>query len=468
MSPVNNPVKGKPVSNRDYGSELNRILEDIELLFNDVHGQWEHEDEPGILALWAVSAWFISRYPFKNKIHTVYPHVVSHLPDCGKSELARALKTVTPNAYIGTPSVAATRKFLIGGKFETLIIDQFHNLGKAKSTDVQQLDEILSNGHAPGVSSLLANKDGTSNDVYQTFYPKALFGLDSYRPSEEVASRLLKFRLFGYSDKEQTEMEHKQQERPPEEHGNRIANDIEQWYNKEIGRLLDDKLLTEDTRTLNDGSRLVKREADNFRILFALADLASGKYPNLIRNAATRMTLESVAREPHTTEADRIDLQIIGLMRKGQLPVDNWAKPNHSPIFEMVETSLKNYDLGWNENGTSRKRTNNRDILPMVTLLVAKESETAELRIAARDLNEICVALGITRKEFLSSYHDARRLTHASVPTVMHRKDTKMTKLYGIDFTTVVFSDEDIKDANPLVYVKRQMRNENRNRTNNS
>jgi hypothetical protein len=443
------PATGQADAN--VSRELNRILTDVELLFNDVHALWEYEDEAAILALWAVSAWFISRYEREfTKIRTVYPYVTSSEPDSGKTELALALSYVTPGAVVCTPTVAAIKRFLNSDTAGTLIIDQFHNLGAAKSTDRCQLDEVLANGHAPGVSSLLADKDTTGNEVRTTFFPKAFFGLSGngyYRPSGEVSTRLLPFRLHGYTDKEQTDLERRQSERPVREHGHRITYAIDQWITETIAKQLDVAILKAESRTLDDGSRLIKRESDNFRILFALADLAEGKYPTLIRKAAGRMSTGAVGLEPDVTEAERIDGLILDLMRNGRLPVDNWYKQAVSPLYEVADkTALRvtEFQLGWN-SGKSRKRST-KDTLPIVTLIISEKEQYAEVRILTKDLPAILTALELNRSDFLKTYLNASRVKHLTpkgelTPVYFRRGDKRGQKTVCLDFTSVVFGE---------------------------
>lgn len=427
--------------------DLAAILGDLEQYFNDVHTAWEHEDEPAIFSLWTVHAHLIRNYPF-TKVCTVYPWVTSWQPDTGKTELAVALSYVTPGGIVVTPTVAAITRFLSDPGMGTLIIDEFQDLGNKSRGDKDFLNSALNNGHRPGVSFLMASPNG-GNEIRSTFYPKAFFGLAEYTPHLTIRTRCIRFKLHPYTDREQVELEARQALRPTEPTGKAIRKTIESWLSEDIARQIDKAMLATETRTLNDGhTRLIKRESGNFRMLFAIADMAGGKYPALIRRVAERLSTGSVTPEADPTEAERLDNLLLGLARNGRLPIDNWLKPGISPLHNSLDTVLTYHDLGFTSD-TSNRRKPAKDMLPMVTLTVNDKAHYAELRIKVRDLPLILTALeNIDQGSFLAAYRAANRLTHLTkdgkpMPIQFHSGDRQGAKMVAIDFTTVVYGKDE-------------------------
>lgn len=443
--PAQSPEPAVPVIESPDGAELARILDALAGYFRDVHASWEYPDEPEALALWTLHAWFIRAYRF-TKEHTAYLEITSREPDCGKTELAEALRRVCPGGIRTGPTVAVITRFLMIPEARTLFIDQFHNLGRAKSVDRELLTQVLSLGHSPGGPIAVTGKDGNieTRDVY---FPKAFIGLDNYRPDDEIRSRCIRFRFRQCSDGEQTELEQRQALRPLTETANRIVYDIQEWVNELSAKALDSAMLDTRTRTLNDGTRLVARESDNFRMLFALADIAGSKYPELIRNVAERMTSGSMSPDPDETEADRIDTGILNLARPGRLPVENWHYPGKPPLPDVPGSGLmlRNSDLGW-----PRPRNHRGDGLPAVTLIVNAKERRAELRIIPANLPQLCSALEVSRQDFTHAYRAAGRL-HAQEDknrrrdtiSVPFRSGEKARTIIALDFRKVIFGKED-------------------------
>jgi hypothetical protein len=426
------------------GAELTRLLDAIAGYLRDAHAGWEHPDEPETLALWIIHTWFIREYDF-TKVCTVYPWITSHDPDCGKSTIAYALKLVCPGAVIASPTVAAITKFLNNPENRVLIIDQFHNLGRSKYTDEQNLYSALANGHAPGTDAMITGKDGNI-EYRSTFYPKVFIGLDAYKPDEEIRSRCIRFRFRPCTDTEQTELEQQQARHPLSETGVKLSYDIRAWATEDAARALDAAMLDIKSRTLNDGTHLTRRESDNFRMLFALADAAGRKYPMLIRDVAARLTSGSESPDPDETEADRIDTKIRDLARTYRLPVENWHHPGKPPLPDVPGSGLmlRNIDLGY-----PRPRNNARDGLPVVTLIVNIKERKAELRILPDDISQIVAALGISRSDLFNAYRMAERL-HAQNDKTRTRNTTNRAfrsgeperTVYALDFTKVIFGKQ--------------------------
>lgn len=423
------------------GGELVRILDTLADYLRDVHAAWEYPDEPEALTLWILHTWFIREYRF-TKEHTAYLEITSREPDCGKTELTEALRRVCPGGIRTGPTVAVITRFLMIPEARTLFIDQFHNLGRAKSVDKELLTQVLSLGHSPGGSIAVTGKDGNieTRDVY---FPKAFIGLDKYRPDDEIRSRSIRFRFRQCSDSEQTELEQRQALRPLIETANRITHDIREWVNESTAIALNAAMLDSRTRTLNDGTRLVARESDNFRMLFALADIAGDKYSKLIRDVAERMTSGSLSPDPDESESGRIDTEIIKLARTGRLPVENWHIPGKPPLPDVPGSGfvLRNSDLGW-----PRPRGRVSDGLPAVTLITNAKDRRAELRILPADLPQLCDALNITRSDLINAFRIAGRL-HAQEDK-NRRRDTvskpfrsgeKARTIIAIDFTKTIF-----------------------------
>lgn len=435
------PESVVPAMESPDGGELARILDTLADYLRDVHASWEYPDEPEALALWTLHAWFIREYRF-TKEHTAYLEITSREPDCGKTELTEALRRVCPGGIRTGPTVAVITRFLMIPEARTLFIDQFHNLGRAKSVDKELLTQVLSLGHSPGGSIAVTGKDGNieTRDVY---FPKAFIGLDKYRPDDEIRSRSIRFRFRQCTDAEQTELEQRQALRPLAETADRIARDIRAWVSEVSATALNTAMLDTRTRTLNDGTRLVARESDNFRMLFALADIAGDKYAKLIRDVAERMTSGSLSPDPDETEASRIDTEIIKLARTGRLPVENWHAPDKAPLPDVPGSGfvVRNTDLGW-----PRPRSRVSDGLPAVTLITNAKEQRAELRILPADLPQLLTALETTRRDLINAYDTAGRL-HAQKDK-NQRRDTvskpfrsgeKARTIIAIDFTKTIF-----------------------------
>lgn len=420
---------------------LARIVDRLCEYFSDVHTHWDDPDEPLTVSLWTLHTWFIRQYEYRYNF-TVYLYVASHGPDCGKTELAKAIIATCNGARGVIPTVAQIKRYLAVAGNRVMVIDQFHNLARAKSVDKEMLDGILNNGHSPGFSINDTALDGTPL-YYDTFYPKAFFGITSYQPTPEVLSRCIRITAHPATLDDTRELSKRQTLRPPDVNAREINRMISEWLTDITTRELDQRM-TDMGKVirLNDGE-IFNREADNWRMMFALADMAGLDYGKRIRDYAAKLTnSHTEVSQADETEAARIDGLILKLARTGRLPVENWKEPGKTPINDHPDVIVRASDFGWPRD--SRYGKDKR--LPAVALLFNPGKREAELRIRTTEMDEIAGALGMTRGDIIRTYRNANRLhaqkgrNYISLPFYSGQKQP--TAVFAIDFSPVVFGIE--------------------------
>jgi hypothetical protein len=361
------------------------------------------DDERLIIACWIIGTYFYE--PWDGWFP--YLHIASLMPNAGKSTIGKAIRDLAYEPKMIFPTVAAMARFKSAG-YHTLIIDEIHHLLTSRNTDREKFYAIANMGNEPGSSEAIAGEMPDDLQMRDMYYPKVWIGIGPGILETALASRGIRIIVMPGNASDQIERERRQSIRPAEIMVPRLRAMLTGLRDSAV---ISDAIragkLSIKTRTLNHGTVIVNRDADNWRILITIADLASDECGKRMREIAYRY--ENQEPEPTETMADQIDAAIKSVMRAKLLTVSNWAhgrEPLPADNFPMT-----NEDFGW-----PRPRGGLRGRLPEGTLICNAGSETAELRFKASEFSEICNALPNgpwAKRDVTRAYQDAGRL-HAA------------------------------------------------------
>ncbi len=229
-----------------------------------------------VIALWAVKAHAFNCFQISPRLHVRSPE-----KRCGKTIVLDVLECLTPRS-IRTENVTTAVLFrLVDGYQPTLLIDEVDSFlkdasGWQSSNSNEELRGALNAGHRRGGQMLRCEGDNHEVRAFKTFAPVALAGIGRLPGTLEDRSitiemrrkkpteRITRFRRDRTGDLDE------------------LASMVARWViDHEISLSAADPDIPE---TLHD------RAADNWRPLFAIADLAGGNWPTLARQVAVRLS----------------------------------------------------------------------------------------------------------------------------------------------------------------------------------
>jgi hypothetical protein len=382
-------VSGKPVTRGASGSAdlLAAIAEHIADRYSGLT-----DDEYLILAVWILHTYLYQACEF-----TVYLHIASLAPDAGKSALAKILADLCYDAERIVPTVATLGQYRESGK-HTLIIDELDSLISSRNTDLAGLWQLLNQGNQPGTPWRVSGQP--DRDM---FFPKALIGIGPGILRDTVASRSIRIMAKPGTDADQTERERRQALRPVIETANALRYRLARFaVKRDIRAQVTAGMHDIATRTLNDGTRIINRDSDIWRVMIVTCDVMGADYGKRMREIAARY----VNSEPEImpTIADTIDSGLRRLMREYKITVINWLD-GKAPLQGKVGYPLTDADFGW-----PAPRNGQRGKLPSASLIHNANERKTELRFIAREFPEICTALNMSAKDIKRAYADAGRL----------------------------------------------------------
>lgn len=419
--------------------EAAALIDAVTEHFQDVH-TFAHEDDAFLLAVWVIQCWLIDAYD-----HTVYIAILSHEPDCGKTELIRAICRLCPQpARSVYPTLAGITRYYVSGN-RVLIIDQIHSLTKSRKFDMHDFVAAIANGHTRDAGdTALAGADNESIEYRSTFGPKLFAGLTSVKFDEEIDSRLLRILARPGSDTDARERERRKKLRPVRNVSAALAAGLERFASPELIARVRAATETRETIPLNaPGTELYNRDCDNWLALISITDMAGDEYGKRMRDIAARRTDGRQIVKQHSSEADHIDRQIMTAIRSGKLPVDSFAMPGQPPVAFIKERAMllvTDADFGW-QPGNRRK--SNNDALATATLYVKSEERRAELRLRPDTMRGLCEHIGMSYRTARKAYKDAGRLVTKTngddMCLALYSEQTQRT-MTAIDFSSVVFN----------------------------
>jgi Protein of unknown function (DUF3631) len=224
------------------------------------------------IVLWVFFAWIHA----EAAVHSPILAFTSADADCGKSTACGVLKYLTPRALVVTGITAANIYRLVDERRPTLIVDEADDLFEHKA-DVKH---IINTSWTRG--SKIPRQVGGRTYFFDPFCPKIISGAGLLLP-RTTATRTILVRLLPKLKNEQVDdfME------VDDETFIALRRKLTRWAADNVAAL-------KDARPAMAG--LNNRIAKNWKLQFAVADLAGGDWPKLARQAAIKFMRER--REP--------------------------------------------------------------------------------------------------------------------------------------------------------------------------
>jgi putative DNA primase/helicase len=218
-----------------------------------------------VVALWCLHTYAVDCFPVSPRLA-----VESPTPECGKSTLLNIVKELVRRP-LKTSNIQPAGIFRIAEQYgPTMIIDE----GDAFLHDNEPLRGILNSGHAKGDVVIRVEGDPLTPKSYKV-YGACAFGLIGELPTT-LQSRSIACKLKRATAAEVGRLEFFRTDKPPAICGE-IAARFWRWTEDHQHALANAE---------PDMSGMINRRRDNWRVLFAIADVAGGTWPDKIRRAA--------------------------------------------------------------------------------------------------------------------------------------------------------------------------------------
>lgn len=222
----------------------------------------------------AITLWIMHAHAFRAFQHSPRLNPYSPEKGCGKTTLLDVLQALTPKA-LRTENVTTAVLFrLIDAQAPTLLIDEYDTFLK----DNEELRGALNAGHRQGGKHLRCEGDDNQIKAFSTFAPVALAGIKELPGT--LSDRSIKIRM---------------QRAKPNEIKERfdartaaslipLKRKAARWAQDHLSRL---------EKADPDMGSLFNRVADNWRPLFAIAELVGGEWPERIKQVATELNQDT-------------------------------------------------------------------------------------------------------------------------------------------------------------------------------
>lgn len=279
----------------------------------------------------AIALWCAHAHTFNTFVHSPRLNLCSPDKGCGKTLLLDVIGTLVPRP-LRTESITAAVLFrLVDAQSPTLLLDEVD----AYLNDAEELRGLLNAGHKRGASAYRC--EGDNNDVrgFNAFAPAALAGI-GHLPGT-LHDRSIVIRLVRAKPGEITARFDSRHV----EHEQVLCRKLARWTANNAARL--------DTSdpVLPDGA--FNRLADNWRPLFAIAEVAGGDWPERARRAFEMLVLK-----------DDADAQGIGTMLLGDIKTV-FEQCGTDKIFSksLVESLIAMSERPWGEIRKGKAITEN-------------------------------------------------------------------------------------------------------------
>jgi len=230
-----------------------------------------------VLALWAAHA-----HAFSAFVHTPRLNITSPEKECGKTLLLDVLETVTPKALRTEGITTAVLIRLIDKKAPTLLVDEC-------DTFLRKYDELkgaFNAGHKKGGQHLRCEGDANEIKTYKTFAPVVLAGIRGLPPT--LASRSIIIKLKRALKKETR----KRFDSRYTDHGKELNRKLARWTKDNFQSL--EKIDPELPQSL------FNRQADNWRPLFSIAEIAGSDWADKVRTSLIALSSNEDAEETYS------------------------------------------------------------------------------------------------------------------------------------------------------------------------
>ena len=393
-----NRIASKPDTRTSARACLAALIDAITEHIADRHSTISDDDRL-IVALMCILTYFYTDCP-------VIPYVLIAAPgDSGKSTIAKTLRDLCYAPQILFPTVASLSRFRDSDR-HTAIIDEIQRLVNGRNnSDRESLYALFDLGYEPGnIWQVSAPANAVSPTIDRDpYFPKIFLGTEPNIFEDRTASRCININIRPGTLNDQYERAKRQSMRPV----NITAADIK----ARITALAGDRTARAEIKArasdvtpilINESLTIYNREADIWRTLIIIADLASEDHGKRIRGIiAVRANTEP---SNSLTQADLIDTELRKIMRSNQLTMFNWLTgQKFPPLLTNAVWPMSNADFGW-----PRKSFKGR--LPEGSLFFESQTMTAQMRFRTGDFNEICTAIRWKRQDVTRAYKLAGRL----------------------------------------------------------
>ncbi len=250
------------------------------------------------IALWVVAAHAFDCFQISPRLHIRSPE-----KRCGKTVLLDVLECLTLRS-IRTENVTTAVLFrLVDGYQPTLLIDEVDSFLK----DNEELRGALNAGHRRGGQMLRCEGDNHEVRAFKTFAPVALAGIGRLPGTLEDRSITIEMRR------------RKSTERVTRFRRDRIG-DLDELASMSA-RWVADHGVSLSAADPDAPATLHDRAVDNWRPLFAVADLAGGEWPTLARQVAVRLSGDGAEQDGSVRVQLLVDIKaIFDGDQRGQIP----------------------------------------------------------------------------------------------------------------------------------------------------
>jgi putative DNA primase/helicase len=224
------------------------------------------------VALWIMFAW-----SHEATTHSPLLLLTSAEPECGKTTMLGVVSLLTPRSITSVEISDAALYRSIEVWRPTFVIDEFDNV--LADDGKRQLRSVINSGHTRGDGVLRVNKDTYEPELFSTFGPKAI-GMVGRRLPATTMSRCIVVEL--------------QRRKSGEKILAKFQHEDTQELRDLRGRLL--RWSTDNIEALRSAKDTVampapfdNRRADNWRMLFSIADLAGEEVAGHARHAALKI-----------------------------------------------------------------------------------------------------------------------------------------------------------------------------------
>jgi hypothetical protein len=222
----------------------------------------------------AISLWILHTYAADVADFTPYILITSPVRECGKTTLIDVLEALVKNPRRSDGITAAALYRIIDNSSPTILLDELDT--RLAGEGGESLRGVLNSGFKPsGRMTICVGERHEARD-FKTYCPKVLAGIG--KPWDTVMSRSIPVRLARAT--------HEERRRLQKIIGSKIHNDLSvlrrqclRWVQDASERLSNDRdpLVPES---------LSARQADIWRPLLTIADVAAGRWPNRARVSA--------------------------------------------------------------------------------------------------------------------------------------------------------------------------------------
>src|SRR5262245_51293997 len=287
----------------------------------------------------AITLWLLFSWVHEVAVHSPLLIASSAEPDSGKSTLLGVLSFLVPRAYFAVELTGANIYHIVDLKKPTLLIDEAEQLFRRKAA----LAEMVNAGWTRGSARIPRMVHGVIHE-FDAFCPKVIGMLGLNLPGT-MASRAIVCMLWPKLPSEQVaDFRHVDDD------------DFTTLRRKLLRWAVDNAVLLKDANAVTPPG-FSNRVAANYRLLFAIADLAGGTWPSQARAAALKLSrnrrnqlsegvrLLAALRPMFATREQITSAELVVLLVAD--PDGEWAEfRGRSPITQrQVAALLSNYEI---------------------------------------------------------------------------------------------------------------------------